>query len=403
MPTFKYKVRDKFGKAVSGVITGDTKETVAKHLEAMGYAPISIDEVKELRAIKFLKFFDKVSLEELNLFTRQLVTLQRAGLPLLLSLGALREQTSNACFKSVIREITTDIEGGNSLSVALSNHPNIFNELYVNMVKAGEAAGTLDDMLERLAQLGEDELLMRSRIKSAVRYPMIVVVTLVIAFFVIVGFVLPRFAALFAGFKITLPLPTRILLGTSVFMKRFWFLVLIVIIGGIIGFLRFINSKTGRPIWDNFKLKVFVFGQLILMITMSRFSRVTAVLLKSGLPILHILDLVKKTVGNVIIERSIEHIKSSVAEGKGISEPMKVSRLFPPMVVQMVAIGEETGKIDELLLRVADYYDSQIDYTLKNLTTLIEPILIFFLGLMVLVMSLAIFLPMWNMVQLFRR
>lgn len=403
MAAFKYKVRDKFGKAVNGVITSETKETVGKHLEGMGYAPISIEEIKEPKALKFLNFFNRISPEEINLFTRQLVTLQKAGLPVLLSMDALKKQTTNDHFKSVIQQVMADIEAGNSLSAALSNHPNIFNELYVNMVKAGESAGTLDDMLERLAQLGEDEVLMRSRVKSAMRYPLIVVVTLAAAFFVIVGFVIPRFGALFSGFKVKLPLPTRILLGLSAFVKQLWFLVLILCIAGLYGFTKFINSNAGKPIWDNFKLKVYVFGQLNLMIIMSRFCRVTAVLLKSGLPILYILELVKKTVGNAIVERSIEQIKSSVAEGKGISDPMKVSRLFPPMVVQMVAIGEETGKIDELLLRVADYYDSQVEYALKNLTTLIEPILIFFLGLMVLVMSLAIFLPMWNMAQLFRK
>jgi MSHA biogenesis protein MshG len=258
-------------------------------------------------------------------------------------------------------------------------------------------------MLQRLAQLGEDELLMRSRVKSAVRYPMIVVATIFIALFVVLGFVIPKFATLFSSFKVQLPLPTRILLGLSGFITKFWFLVLIMIAGAVFGFIKFINGKQGRPIWDRFKLKLYVFGQLNLMIIMARFCRVASILLKSGLPILQILELVKKTVGNVIVERSIDNIKDSVAEGKGISEPMKVSALYPPIVVQMVAIGEETGKVDELLMRVAEYYDSQIDYMLKNLTTLIEPILIFFLGGIVLVMSLAIFLPMWDMAQLFRR
>jgi type II secretory pathway component PulF len=400
MATFRYRVRDKFGKAVSGVMNGDTKESVAKSLESMGYTPISIEE---LRQIKALNVFKKVSLDELNLFTTQLLTLQRAGLPILLSLSAVNKQTRNEYFNSVIQQVITDIEGGGGLSSALANHPDVFNDLYVNMIKAGESSGALDDMLQRLAQLGEDELLMRSRVKSAVRYPMIVVATIFIALFVVLGFVIPKFATLFSSFKVQLPLPTRILLGLSGFITKFWFLVLIMIAGAVFGFIKFINGKQGRPIWDRFKLKLYVFGQLNLMIIMARFCRVASILLKSGLPILQILELVKKTVGNVIVERSIDNIKDSVAEGKGISEPMKVSALYPPIVVQMVAIGEETGKVDELLMRVAEYYDSQIDYMLKNLTTLIEPILIFFLGGIVLVMSLAIFLPMWDMAQLFRR
>lgn len=403
MGTFRYKVRDKFGKAVSGVISGDTKETVAAHLSSMGYAPISVEEIRQSRVAGVLKFFNRVSLEDLNLFTRQLVTLQKAGLPLLSGLAAIRRNTENRYFALVIGQIMADIESGSGFSAALAGRPGIFNELYVNMVKAGESAGTLDDMLERLAQLGEDELLMRSRIKSAFRYPAIVAATLVGAFFVVVGFVLPRFAVLFASYKVRLPLPTRLLLAVSVVIKNFWFVILLVLAAALFASIRFIKSPIGRPLWDGFKLRVYVFGRLMLMIVMSRFSRVAAMLIKSGLPILQVLELVKKTIGNIIVERAVENIRSSVAEGKGISEPMRISNLFPSMVVQMVAIGEETGKIDELLLRVAEYYDSQIEYTLKNLTTLIEPVLIFFLGFAVLAMSLAIFLPMWNMTQLFKR
>jgi type II secretory pathway component PulF len=403
MATFKYKVRDKFGKALTGVMDGSSRDSAAKSLESMGYAPVSVEELRKTGPGNMLAIFKKVSLEELNLFTTQLLTLQRAGLPILLGLKAVYEQTNNRHFKSVIQQIMTDIEGGASLSSAFANHPDIFNELYVSMIMAGETAGTLDDMLQRLSQLGEDELLMRSRVKSAVRYPMIVIGTIFTALFVILGFVIPRFAALFSSFKVALPLPTRILLVLSVIFTKFWFLTLIIIAGAVYGFIKFINSGRGRPVWDNFKLKVYVFGRLNLMIIMARFCRVTAILLKSGLPILQILELVKKTAGNSIVEHSIDDIRNSVAEGKGISEPMKVSGLYPPIVTQMVAIGEETGKVDELLMRVAEYYDSRIEYMLKNLTTLIEPILIFFLGGVVLVMSLAIFLPMWNMIQLFRR
>ncbi|MCX5715684.1 MAG: type II secretion system F family protein [Candidatus Omnitrophica bacterium] len=338
MPTFKYKVRDKFGKAVSGVITGESKEAVAKHLESMRYAPISIAETKESAPAKFLGFLNKVSLSEVNLFSRQLVTLQRAGVPLLLSLDSLKKQTRNVYFKSVIQQMVADIESGNSLSAALSRYPRVFNELYISMVRAGEAAGTMDDMLDRLAGLGEEELLMRSRVKSATRYPLIVVMTLAVALSVILGFVIPRFAALFEGFKIPLPLPTRILLSLSAGLRQYWPVLIMAITGTVFGFFKLINTKEGRLWWDNFKLRVIIFGDLILMVTMSRFSRVTAILLKSGLPILQILDLVKRTTGNVIVERALDQIKTSVADGKGLSEPMRISALFPPMVVQMVAI-----------------------------------------------------------------
>lgn len=403
MATFRYKVRDVYGKALSGVTTGESKSMVAKHLVEMGYTPISVEETKDIQRNLFLNFFNKIGLQEMNLFTRQLVTLQKAGLPLLSSLEALKKQATNVYFGGVIQQIITDIEGGASLSTALSNHPNVFNDLYIGMVRAGEASGKLDVMLERIALLGEDEMTTKQRLQAATRYPLFVIITLVAAFLIIVSFVLPRFAELFSGMRITLPLPTRVLLGMSIFIKQFWYIVLLVLAGLITAFWKFINTKAGRLLWDTFRLKVVIFGPLVLMITMSRFSRVTGILIESGIPILHIFDLTKKTVGNVIIERALDGIRVSVSEGKGISEPMAASKLFSPMVIQMVAIGEETGKVDELLLRVADYYDSQIDYTLKNLSTLIEPILIFILGFMVLFMALAIFLPMWNMVQVFKR
>ncbi|MEI8175801.1 MAG: type II secretion system F family protein [Candidatus Omnitrophota bacterium] len=403
MSKIHYKARNKFGKLVTGVIADQPKDTIAKNLEAMGYVPVEITEVKHDWFSWFPGLFNRVSSQERTHFTRQLATLQKAGIPIIQSFGALKKEITSEYFRSVIQLIITAIEEGNSLSSALAQHPAIFNDLYVNMVKAGEEAGNLNDMLERIAQLEEDEMIMRQRIQTATRYPMIVIGTLAAAFIVVVGFVLPKFSALFKGFKTALPLPTRILLGLSVFMRNYWILVLLAVVAAVIIFVRFINSARGRPVWDYFKLKVFIFGKLMLMITMSRFCRMTAVLLKSGLPILHILDLVKKTVGNVIVERAVDQIKASVLQGKGMGEPMRESKLFPPMVVQMVSIGEETGKIDELLMRAAEYYDTQVDYMLKNLTTLIEPLLIFSLGSIVLIMALAIFLPMWDMVQLFKR
>lgn len=403
---FRYKARDKYGKAVTGVMSGDDTSSVAKHLSAMGYIPIAVEEAKEpeIGLPKFLyNLYKTVSLEDMNMFTRQLLTLQKAGIPLLTSLNVLEKQTKNKYFKDVIKDIIAHVEGGTSLSDALAKYPQIFSQLYVNMVKAGEASGLLDEILERLAEFGEKELESRSNIKAATRYPLITLGALFCAFIIVVTFVIPKFAQVFAQFNTALPLPTRILLGLSFAMKNYWYLIFILI--GLLGFAfyKYINTKNGRLKWDSFKLKVPIFGAVTYMFVMSRFSRTMSILIRSGLPILQVLDMVSRTVGNTVIARTIDNVATSVREGKGISEPMRVSGIFPPIVVQMIAIGEDTGKIDELLMKVSEYYDQQSDYAMKNLTTMIEPIFVLILGVMVLTMALAIFLPMWNLITLFRR
>lgn len=403
---YRYKVRDKHGKAISGTMTAEDKNGVAKHLSAMGYVPISIEEAKDTIASgnigKFLEIFKPVTLEDTNLFTRQLLTLQKAGIPLLASLTTLEKQTKNAAFKVVLKEVAAYVEGGMSLSDALAKYPKIFTSLYVNMVKAGEASGQLDEILGRLADFGERDLDTRQRITAATRYPLITLGALVTAFLIVVNFVIPKFAAVFAQFKTDLPLPTRVLLGLSYAMRTYWYLCIIGVGLVVYAFIRYINTPQGRLRLDAFALNAPAFGKLVSMFTMSRFSRTMSILMKSGLPILQVLDLTSRTVGNAVVSRTIDTIAVSVREGKGIAEPMRVSGIFPPIVINMVAIGEETGKVDELLMRVSEYYDQQSDYMVKNMTTLIEPLFVFILGIMVLVMALAIFLPMWNLITLFR-
>ncbi|MBM3252430.1 MAG: type II secretion system F family protein, partial [Candidatus Omnitrophica bacterium] len=272
----------------------------------------------------------------------------------------------------------------------------------MSMIKAAETGGMMEEVLRRLSDLIEQEIDTRARIKAATRYPMIAFFVLCVGFLIVVTFVIPRFATVYGQFNTLLPLPTRILIAINIAIKKFWYLFILGFAAAIFGFLRFINSKIGQPLWDNFKLKVPIFGPLIQMLVMSRFARVTAILLKSGVPILEVLDLVSSASGNIIIARAIENIKASVNQGKGMSEPMKVSNLFSPIVVQMVSIGEQTGKVDELLLSVADYYDRESSYMIKNLTTYIEPILIFVLAAMVLLMALGIFMPMWNLIRVFK-
>lgn len=402
---YRYKARDKYGKSTTGIINGEDKSSVAKHLSALGYIPISIEEAREMASAipNLFSLFNIVRPEELNAFTMQLHTLQKAGIPLLASLDVLEKQTRNSYFKDIIKEIVGHVQAGSNLSDALAKYPHLFSDLYINMIKAGEASGSLDEMLERLAEFGTKELDNRSRVKAALRYPLMTLGALVLAFFILVTFVVPKFSAVYSQFNTALPLPTRILLGLSFVMQRYWFMVLMLLAAIAYIFYRYINTKDGRFLWDSFKLKMPVFGPLVNMLVMSRFTRTMSILIRSGLPILQVLDLVSRTVGNVAITRAMDKIATSVREGKGIAEPMRISGLFQPMVIQMVAIGEDTGKVDELLLRVSEYYERESDYSMRNLSTMIEPIFIVILGFMVLAMAMAIFLPMWNLVRVFKR
>ncbi len=402
MANFKYKARDKFAKLLTGVIQAKTKEDVAKKLKEMGYAPVSIVKAIEVNAKNVLNGFRRVRLEELNAFTRQLYSLQKAGVPLLASLEAIAIQTKNQYFKIVIEETLRDIKGGLSLSQSLEKHKAIFDDIYIGMIKAAEAIGRMEEVLERLSELIELEIKTRMKIKSATRYPMIALGVLCLGFLVVITFVIPRFATLYDKFNAALPLPTRILIGVNIAIRDFWYLVIIILSGLSIGFRYFIKSKTGRTFWDSLKLNVPIFGSLVSMIEMSRFSRVTAILMKSGVPVLRVLDLVATSLNNSIITREIQNIRKSVSQGNSMFEPMKMSTLFPPVVVQMVAIGEQSGKIDELLLSAADYYDREVEYMIENLTTYIEPILIFILAVMVLIMALGIFMPMWNLIKILK-
>ena len=402
MPNYKYKVRDRSGKLITGTMASDSKENLAKRLEGMSYIPIAIEEARDLGLQKFTRLFKNVKPEEINIFTRQLLTLQTAGLPILTSLVSIEKQIKNRYFKDAIRDIIASVETGMSLSNALEKYPKIFSEIYINMIRAGEAGGALDDILKKLAELGEKDLDTRNRIKSATRYPMIASCALVGAFIVMMIFVIPKFAAIFGRFMTTLPLPTRILIGLSAFLTTRWYVVIALSAAAIALFKYLVRTKNGRLAWDGLKLNAPAIGPIMTMLTMSRLTRIMSLMMASGLPILQVLDIAARTVDNQVVSDAMKEIMNSVKEGKGLSEPMRSSGIFPPMVVQMVAVGEQTGKVDDLLAKISDYYDQQSDYNIKNMTVLIEPLFVLFLGVMVLVMALGIFLPMWSVGTLFK-
>ncbi|HNX81744.1 MAG TPA: type II secretion system F family protein [Candidatus Omnitrophota bacterium] len=402
MATFQYKARDKYSRLVSGITNADTSDAAANKLSDMGYVPITISQVRQKQTAELLQRFQRVSPEELNTFTRQIYSLQKAGISLVSSLESISQQTKSSYFKGVIDTLSEEIRGGASFSQALKKYPRIFNEIYVSLIKTAETSGNLAAVLERLTILIEQEIDTRSRIKAATRYPILAFGALCVGFLILISFVIPRFALIYGQFNVALPLPTRILIVVSVALHTFWYLFLFVAAGIWVGWHRFVNSKFGARVWDRVLLSAPVFGPLVSMLIISRFCRITALLMKSGVPILETLELAASASGNVIIAGAVRDIKTSVSQGKGMSEPMKISGFFQPAVIQMVAAGEQTGRMDELLTSVADYYDRETGYMIKNLATYIEPILITVLGCMVLVMALAIFLPMWNLIKLFR-
>jgi len=402
LPQFKYSAVDKFGKKTDGVLEAKTPDEIASYLNNSGYSPLVIKEVKfEALTEKFKNLF-RIKQETFILFNRQLATLIGVGLPLLSALDTLFNQTKDPQLKSVIDLVRRDVEGGSSFSESLSKYPKVFSELYVSMIHSAETAGTLPEVLNQIAVLEEYRYEVTSKIKTATRYPLFIIIAMAIAIIIISIFVLPRFTHLFSTFGAQLPLPTRILVKFNYLTKHYWYGIIIIVVGLIIGFRAFVNSKKGKLKWDRFKLKCPIFGSLTLMMSLSRFCRILSAMIKSGVPILEALQVVSKTMANQVLINVVRGVSAAVEKGEPMSKAMRLSEFMPPMVVDMVAIGEKSGEMDTLLLKVSDYYDSQVDFKIKNLTTMIEPLLLLFIGCMILLLALAIFLPMWNMVYIVR-
>src|SRR3989339_1712819 len=402
MPIFNYKAKDLNGADVKGEMNAVSSESVATRLSEKGFTPIFILEQEESASDsleKFLSRFQTIKSEEMIVFVRQLSSVLAAGVPLLESLDAVYEQVQSPKFKEIILDIRRSIEGGSSFSEALASH-KAFSSLFVSMVRSGEKAGILGDVLERLANLLERDYDNAQKIKSAMRYPIMVILALVVAFVVIITFVIPQFSTLYSSFKTELPLPTRILLGLNYTLVHYWYFIL----GGLgitgYGIKRFLDTDIGRLTKDKFAISVIIFGPLIKKLILARFSRMLAAMLKSGIPIIEALNISRDTIENVILSNVVASVKDEVVKGSGLTEPMKNAKVFPPLVIQMVAIGEKSGSLEAMLSKVADYFDRDSDYTIRNLTPLIEPLLILMLGGLVLLLALGVFLPMWDMVKL---
>ncbi len=345
----------------------------------------------------------RVSLEDCYLLTRQLHVLQKSGVPLLSSLNALQTQLPSKGMGRLLREVHQDLLEGKTFSQALGKHARSFSPVFVSLVRVGEAGGLLSEVLEESAKLFAWEIDLRHRIQGALQYPAIVLLTLSAALAVMATFVLPRFAEMFASFRIKLPLQTRILIAFSHFLSHYGWLVALALTGAGVAWWLYLRTESGRLRWHTWKLKLPLLGPIFLQLSMSRATRILAVLNRSGVPILETLELTGRSVNNRYVRSRLDVVRSKVQQGASLAGAMKTERVFPAVVVQMVATGEETGRLDELLLSVSEYYDQQADYTVKKLITSIEPILLLVVGLGVLLMATAVFVPMWDLVKIFKQ
>lgn len=402
MPIYVYKAVDSKGKMIKGEMEAASEIEMTTELAKTGYLPVSISFKTAKPAGGILKSGKKVNLQELVVFTRQFATIIKAAVPIIEGLRVLSDQAEDPALKEALNQIVHDVEGGASLSGAMGKHPNVFHELYVNTVIAGESAGVLDKVLIRLSKMLEDDQANKHNISAAMQYPIMVCVALFIALFVLSVFVVPQFAKIYQDARLALPLPTQIMILISAAMKNYWYITFPAIAGAMFAFKWFINTKEGRKWWDGLKFTAPVIGKIYIKITMLRFASMLSVLYQAGLPVLKTLDIVGITIGNVILSKEVEAVKHDVADGKGISGAVLQSKFFPRLVGYMIAVGEKSGSLPLMLDSLCEYYDLEVKTTIKNLTTLIEPIMTAVLGVVVMGMALAIFLPLWNMIQVMK-
>lgn len=395
MGQFVYKALSLDGKHITDRIEAVNAASVTEHLERLNLIPIVIKEKKS--SFFSTKKTTHVEPKAVIVFTKQLATLYKAGVPLLACLEALEEQAGSLPLKSVIRQMINDLQNGQTLYEALKTHPAVFSELYINMVRIGEVGGVLDEVLFRLVGFLTYDFEMRQNIKKATRYPLIVLTGIIAAFVILILLVVPRFVDIFQKMHIELPLPTRILIGINTALTTYGYIFIPALIILVLAMRRFIHTPSGRRWWDARKMKLPVFGLLNIKTYISRFAKTFETLNKSGVPILQALHIIAETVDNTILSEEIQNAAVGVEEGLGLSAPLSKSTIFPPMVVQMIAIGEKSGALDTMMSNIAAYYDEEVDYTVKNLTTLIEPLITVALGGVILFIALSIFMPMWNM------
>ena len=403
MPSYSYRARDKTGKSVSGVLEAENQRALIEKLRSMDYFVASVSEEVAPAAISadIFEAFKRIRGKDLVIFYHQLAVMIASGLTLTTALSVLSEQIENKKLRRIADQVRATVEEGNSLSSSVEKYPRVFSKLFVSMVRAGEASGTLEGILNRVATFTEEAEELRNNVRSALIYPILMIFMAVGVVTLLTTVVIPTFVELFLTADVTLPLPTRVLMGISKFVRGQWYFIILGIAGLIFAIWQFSRTEGGRILIDRVKLKVPVFGALIGKVAIARFARTLGTLIASGVPIMQSLRIVEETIGNAVLAKGIDNVCEQVNRGESMSEPLRRSEGFPPMISQMVAIGEETGTLDEVLAKISDFYDREIKYAVSRLTSLIEPVILVFVGAMIAFIALSLFLPMFDMYQVF--
>ncbi len=404
MASFQYTARDKAGNSTSGTMDAENRQDLLQKLRAKGLVPTSVGDGQAKRAagaravpIMGTVKGRRVKADEMVLFTRSLATMVNSGLPLLQGIDIMIEQTENMNFKAVLTQVGQDIEAGLTFSDALKKHPRVFSELYSSMVRAGEASGNLDGILVQLAEYLEASQKLKREIRSAMTYPVIALVIVVLIAGGLLIFIVPKFQDIFTGLGQTLPAPTRLLMAISHVLRSYILVVIGLAIAFFVALRYYISTPMGRFQFDTITLKLPVFGPLFRKVAVSRFARTMSTLTRSGVPVLSALEIVERTIGNEVLARAVKGSQTSIKAGATISDPLARSGVFPLMVTRMIDVGERTGSLDELLTKISEFYDQQVEATISSLTAMIEPLLILFLGVIVGGMVLALFMPIFQL------
>ncbi|MFT5386997.1 MAG: type IV pilus assembly protein PilC [Lysobacterales bacterium] len=401
MPTFKYVAKNQESKTVQGKISADNKEAVIEELRKRSLTIVKCEEEKSSFGSKQISFGEKkVKTEDIVIFTRQLATMVDAGIPILQGLNALAEQTTHPTFKKTLTTIETDIKNGSSLSAAFAKHKKVFSSLFINLVKVGETGGVLNVVLERISGYLEKSMKLTRKVKAALTYPIVVVSMAGLITFVLMVKVVPTFTTIYDSFDSALPPMTQLLINISDLLKHHTLAIIGVCIAIFFAVKRIHKTHKGARVLDGFVLRMPVFGDLIRKVAVSRFSRTLSTLIQSGVPILESLDIVEKTIGNTVLEDVIVEVKNSVREGDTIAAPLERSGVFPVMVTRMIAIGEKSGQMEKMLLKISEFYDDQVDAAVEGITSIIEPLIIGVLGVVIGFIVIALFLPIMNLTAL---
>ncbi len=399
MATFRYSARDASGRVVAGAIEAPSELAVVAKLQEMGFYVTSLEEqVKRVGLLAAVRRWRGISLRDLTIFFRQFSTMISSGLSMLRSLSILELQTESLKLREVVTELRSDVQEGKALSEAAGRHPRTFSTLIVSMVRAGEVGGVLDEILQRVAGFLERDLALRQKVRAAITYPAAIFIFAIGIIFFLVFFILPQFIGFFEGLDLVLPVPTRILIWSTHTLTNYWYVVVGLIALGFYAVRTYIRTPAGRMRFDRFKLRVPVFGKIVHMVTLARFSRTFATLISSGVPIMQALEVVAGAVDNKVVTKAVEEVRASIREGESIALPLQAAGIFPPMVVQMTAVGEETGQLDAMLTKVADFYDGEVETVLSQLTSILEPLLILFLGFIVGFIVLSFYLPLYTLI-----